>query len=169
MLGSSQKELIKKMFEANRQMQIMYKITFGILHNEADAEDVVQNAFMWIINNFEKASQMSDYERTLYLSVIVKNASLNILDKRKRHPVVNIDECEEIADADFSVEEQVIDNISVSEIEKALGELSETYYSLMYLYAFKHLVYREIAEELNIPEKIYTAISQGQEIALLKF
>lgn len=34
--------------------QMMFKTAFGILNNRSDAEDAVQDSFLWIINNFSR-------------------------------------------------------------------------------------------------------------------
>lgn len=45
-------KLITELFTQYRQM--LFRIALGILHNSSDADDVVQNTFLWIINNLEK-------------------------------------------------------------------------------------------------------------------
>lgn len=109
------------------------------MHNEYDAEDVVRNAFLWIINNLEKVSQVPDYERALYFSAIIENAALYVINRQKRHPLKDIDEYVDIA-SDYSVEDRASDNIMVNEIEKAFGELPDRDNSLMYLYVLGTLL-----------------------------
>lgn len=165
MPDSSESELIKKLFVTHKQM--MYKIALGILHNEADAEDVVQNAFLWIIKNSEKITQIPCYETGFYLANIVEHLSINHINRQKRHPLENLDEHKDIA-SDYSVEEQADDNIFISDIEQALEELSDRDYSLMYLYIFKRLKYNEIAEAVNIPEKNIHAYIKRARKRLIK-
>lgn len=49
-------KLLTGLFAEYRQM--MFKIAMGILHNKSDSEDVVQEAFLWVINNLDKISQI---------------------------------------------------------------------------------------------------------------
>ena len=56
----------------------------GILKNQTDAEDAVQNTFVQIIRHFEKISQIPCEELPFWLISIVKNESLMILRKRSR-------------------------------------------------------------------------------------
>ena len=59
----------------------------------------------------------------------------------------------------------------VKEIEQALEELSDRDYGIMYLYIFKQMKYREIAEAMNIPEKninVYIERARKRLIKILK-
>lgn len=143
-------ELINKLFEEYEQM--MYDVALSILLNKSDAEDVVQEAFSWLINNTEAVSDFSDNEKRFYLAGMVKHISLNYIKKKKRHPIENINEYEELA-SNYSVEETALDNIMIDEIKQALRELSASDYSLMYLYLIMQMKPSEIAKELKIPEK----------------
>lgn len=168
MLEHSEEEFIKELFEQHRQM--MYKTAFGILHNKSDAEDVVQNAFLWIINNFDKISQIPCYEMVFYFANIIEHLSINLINQQKRHPLEDIEEHKDIASED-SVEEQAYDNILTREIEQALEELSDRDFSLMYMYVLKQMKPKEIAEVMKIPEKnirVYIERARKRLIKILK-
>lgn len=143
-------ELINKLFEKYEQM--MCDVALGILHNKSDAEDVVQDAFSWILNNPKAISIIPDNEKGFYLTGMVKHISLNYIKKKKRHPLENIDEQEALF-SNCSVEETALENITIEEIKQALGELSAADFSLMYLYVIMQMKPSEIAKELKIPEK----------------
>lgn len=144
------KDLIEELFETYEQL--MYDVALSILHNRADAEDVVQNAFLWIINNPQKISTIPIDERGFYLIGMVKHLSSNAAKSKKKHSAENIDEIEEFA-SNNSVEETALENITIEEVKQALNELSLSDYSLMYLYVIMQMKPSEIAEELKIPEK----------------
>lgn len=161
-------KLINELFAKYRQT--MFKIAFGILHNKSDAEDAVQNAFLWIINNVDKISQIPCYERGFYFATIIEHISINLINKQKRHPSEDIEAHPEFV-SDRSVEEQANDNIMIKEIERALEELSDRDYSLMYLSVFKQMKHKEIAEALDIPEKninVYIERARKRLIKILK-
>ncbi len=143
-------ELINILFEKYEQM--MCDVALNILHNKSDAEDVVQDAFLWLINNPKAISDFSDNEKSFYLAGMVKHISLNYIKKKKRHPLENIDEYEELA-SNYSVDETALENITIEEIKQALSELSGSDYSLMYLYVIMQMKPSAIAKELKIPEK----------------
>lgn len=161
-------ELVNELFAKYRQM--MFRIAFGILHNKSDAEDAVQNTFLWIINNLEKISQIPCYERGFYFATIIEHISINLINKQKRHPSEDLEAHADLV-SDQSVEEQADENITIQEIEQALKELSDRDYSLMYLSLFKQMKHKEIAEALDIPEKninVYLARARKRLIKILK-
>lgn len=154
-------ELIKELFGTHKEM--MYRIAFGILHNKSDAEDAVQDAFLSVINNIEKISQIPCREKVFYIVTIIENVSINKFNKKKRQPTEDIEEHFEIA-SDYSVEKKADENLLINEIKSALTELSDRDYSIMYLYAFKQMTPKEIANELGIREKnIHTYIDRARK------
>ncbi len=161
MLDGLNAELIKELFKTYKEM--MFKIAMGILNNESDAEDAVQDAFLSIINNFEKILPIPCIEKEFYFVTIVENISINKLNKKVRHPWENIEEYFEIS-SDYSVEKEADKNFLLKEIKSALTALSDRDYSIMYLYAFKQMTPKEIAKELGIREKyIHTYIARAKK------
>lgn len=168
MPDSPEKELIKELFEAHRQ--IMYKTALGILHNRAEAEDVVQNAFLWIINNIEKVIQIPHNERAFYFTYITEHISIDLYRKQKAHPTESIDENYTLG-SERSAEDEALSRLSVIEIKNALEELSDRDYDLLYLYLFKEKNYREIGEIMSIPEnyvRVYIQRARKRFIKILK-
>ncbi len=168
MSDNPEMELIKELFKAHRQM--MYKTALGILHNGSDAEDAVQNAFLWMINNVEKIAGIPCNERALYFTYITEHISIDIYRKQISHPTDDIDEHYEL-DSGLSVEDEVTSKLTVSEIRSALDELSDRDYDLMYLLLFKEKSYREIGEIMNIPEnnvRVYIQRARKRFIKILK-
>lgn len=162
-------EAVKELLSTYKQM--MYKIAYSILHKKTDAEDAVQDASLWIINNFKKIYDIPCNERGFYIASIIRSASINLLNKRKRHIEYDIDEYEEKIVSDLSAEEAVISKCTVEEIKEALKELSDSDYILMYLYAFKEMKPKEIAEIMGISEKnirVYILRARKRLIQVLK-
>ena len=149
MQKKSDDSLLNELFTEYRQM--MFKIALNILHNKSDAEDAVQDAFLWIINNLEKISQIPCYERDNYFASITEHRSIDILRKRNRHPTEDIEEQYELS-SDERVEESALSSVTVEEIKSALNELSNRDYELLYLYLFKEMTPKEIGEAMGISE-----------------
>lgn len=62
----------------------MYKVAFGILKNQYDAEDSVQQTFLKLIDKYDKLD-FSDEKRTRNLiGIICRNVSFNIYNKDKK-------------------------------------------------------------------------------------
>lgn len=142
-------KLTSELFAEYRQM--MFKIAMGILNNRSDAEDVVQDAFLWIINNLDKISQIPCYERGSYFASIIEHRSIDILRKRIRHSTEDIEEQYELS-SNERVEESALSSVTVEEIKSALNELSNRDYELLYLYLFKEMTPKEIGEAMGISE-----------------
>lgn len=154
-------KLIKELYKTYKEM--MFKIAMSILHNESDAEDVVQDAFLWIINNLEKITQIPCCKRAVYFANIIEHLSINVVNRQKRHPLDDIEEYYEIS-SDYSVENEADNIFLISEIKSALDELSDKDYSIMYLYLFKQMTPKEIAGDLDIRERfIHTYIKRAKK------
>ena len=141
------KELVRSLYEANEQL--MYNVAYNILHNCTDAEDAVQDSFVSVINHLEKIREIYCNETRFYLVIIVKNISLNMLQKKQRHPAVDIDEVFDDK-SDENTEEEIISKVSSDEIKRALRDLSDNDYDIMFLYLIKELTPSEIAQLLGI-------------------
>ena len=133
------KELVRSLYEANEQL--MYNVAYNILHNRTDAEDAVQDSFVSVINHLEKIREIDCNETRFYLVIVVKNISLNMLKKKQRHPAAKSDE---------NTEEEIISKVSSDEIKRALRDLSDNDYDIMFLYLIKELTPSEIAQLLGI-------------------
>ena len=159
--NSDEDKLISELFAEYKQM--MFKVAFGILHNEADAEDAVQNSFLWIINNLDKISQIPCYERGNYFATIIEHRSIDIYRKRVNHPTENLDELFDLG-SDESIEEKALSNVTVEEIKSAMNELSDGDYEMLYLYLFKQMRPKEISEAMGISENnIRTYIQRARK------
>lgn len=148
-LDKPKKEFAEELFKVYGQM--MFKIAFGVLHNKADSEDVVQDAFLWIINNLKKVSKIPYNERPLYFANITEHISIDLCRKRKRHPNKDIDELNDV-EVDYRVEDEVLSKLTVEEFKSALDYLSDRDYDLLYLYLFDKKEPREISAIMGISE-----------------
>lgn len=160
-LDKPNKEFAEELFKVYGQM--MFKIAFGILHNKADSEDVVQDAFLWIINNLEKISQIPCCKRAVYFANIIEHLSINVVNRQKRHPLEDIEEYNEISSG-YSVENEADSIFLINEIKFAISGLSDRDYRIMYLYLIEQMKPKEIAEKLDIREKhIHTYIERAKK------
>lgn len=142
-------KLISELFTEYKQM--MFKIAFGVLHNKSDAEDAVQDSFLWIINNISKVSQIPCHERGGYFASITEHRAIDIYRKRNSHQTEDIEEYYELSSG-VRVDENALANVTVDEIKDAMNELSNRDYQMLYLYLFKELSPKEIGEAMGISE-----------------
>lgn len=146
---NSDDKLISELFVKYKQM--MFKLAMGILHNKSDAEDIVQESFMWIINNLDKVSQIPCNKRACYFATITEHLSLNAINKQRTHPTDDIDEHVDIC-SDISVEKNAFEKIRVDEIKKIIRTMSETDRLMLRLYLFEGRNYKEISRIAGISE-----------------
>ena len=161
-------EFMRELFRDYRQ--IMFKTALGILHNSSDAEDVVQNAFLWIIDNLEKISQIPCNERGFYFAKITEHNAIDLLRKRNAHPTDDIDDKDDLSSG-TDVEDEALSKLTVEQIKSALAELSDRDHDLLYLYLFKEMRYKEIGELMGIPEnnvRVYIQRARKRFIKILK-
>lgn len=149
MQKSSDKELLAELFNEYRQM--MFKIAVKILHNVSDAEDAVQDSFLWIINNLDKISQIPCNERSSYFASIVEHRSIDIYRKNNGRQIEYIEE-QYVSSSNEHIMEKAISSVTVDEIKDALNELSDRDYEMLYMYLFKEMSPKEISITMDISE-----------------
>lgn len=124
----------------------MYNVALRILNDDAEAEDVLQEAFLDAFNRIVDFRQETTFG--LWLKQIVINRAINYLRKRKAE-FVSIEEVE-IADEVPSDGEET--SFKVEAIRTAINELPDGYRVVLTLYLFEGYDHEEIAHILKITE-----------------
>jgi RNA polymerase sigma factor (sigma-70 family) len=124
----------------------MYNVALRIVNDDAEAEDVLQEAFLDAFNRLSDFRQETTFG--LWLKQIVINRAINYLRKRKAE-FVGIDDIE-IADEPTKDEEDT--QLKVEAIKAAMNELADGYRVVLTLYLFEGYDHEEIAHILNITE-----------------
>ena len=70
----------------------MYAVAYRILQNPQDAEDAVHHAFLKILENFSKISEVDCPKTKGYIVTIVENRAIDIYRRKKAHPAVPYNE-----------------------------------------------------------------------------
>lgn len=124
----------------------MYNIALRIVDDGAEAEDVLQEAFL---DAFKRIADFRE-ETTfgLWLKQIVVNRSINYLRRRKAE-FVSLDEIE-IADDETTDYEDT--ELKIEAIKKAITQLPDGYRVVLTLYLFEGYDHEEIAHILKITE-----------------
>ena len=137
----------------------MYYIANNILHNQADAEDVVHDAFVTLCNNLDKVDPGFGKKTWSYVAIIVKNKAINLYNKKKRQAQVvenrEIWEMQEVFDT--GLEERVLRKEQQDLMTALLMEMREPYRSVMILQYYHGLSAEEIGAQLGRP-RIISAI-----------
>ncbi len=124
----------------------MYNAALRIVVHEAEAEDVIQDAFLDAFTRIDSFRGETTFG--LWLKQIVINKSINQLRKR-RAEFISIDGID-LADA---MEEESVDlELKVNEVREAIAELPDGYRVVLTLYLFEGYDHEEIAYILKISE-----------------
>jgi len=143
----------------NRHYEKAVRVSFGMLKDRFDAEDVAQEAFARVYRKLESFEGQSAFSTWLYR--IVVNLSIDSLRKRKRQRRADVDDeltrealrsDEELwpvfdeADPMLSVERHELR----ARLDAAFAELPEIHRAVLVLREVQGLSYEEISESLEI-------------------
>jgi RNA polymerase sigma-70 factor (ECF subfamily) len=135
----------------------IYQFSYRYVRNGPDAEDVAQETFLRIWKNLKKYDRSRTF--TTWLFAIAKNASLDLIKKKKMTPFSAFgdeDDAVEAAlasaivapgDADLRLDERFL----AEELRGSLSRLPEHYRSVLMMRYTDNLKFREIAERLHEP------------------
>jgi RNA polymerase sigma factor (sigma-70 family) len=147
--------LVEECRQGNRKAQFelyklyanaMYNVALRIVNDDAEAEDVLQEAFLDAFNRIKDFRQETTFG--LWLKQIVINRSINYLRKRKAE-FVSLDEVEVADEPNYDESETVL---KVEAIKAAMNELPDGYRVVLTLYLFEGYDHEEIAHILKITE-----------------
>ncbi|MFY0627193.1 MAG: RNA polymerase sigma factor [Reichenbachiella sp.] len=130
----------------NLYAKAMLNVSFRIVNNRDEAEDVLQEAFINVFRNINSYRGESSFGS--WVKRIVINSSLNVLKKRKL-------DTSSLEDTGIDVVEEndlVTEELSVENIQKVVALLPEGFRVVFTLYAFEGYDHKEIAEILNVSE-----------------
>ena len=148
-------ELVNECRTGNRKAQFelyklyataMYNVALRIVNDDAEAEDVLQEAFLDAFNRIADFRQETTFG--LWLKQIVINRSINYLRKRKVE-LVSLDEVDIADEPNYDESETVL---KVEAIKAAMNELPDGYRVVLTLYLFEGYDHEEISHILKISE-----------------
>ena len=135
----------------------MYKIAFSILHNDADVQEAVSEAFYKIAKNFKEISE-NGINLEISVVIIIRSISLNYYKHNKRRSLKE----RHIEPID---EERFCDEFESNRIVEEILELPEKIRDAMYLKYVYGLSVKEIAKLQNCSTAIiYKRVEKGKEI-----
>ena len=165
-----QVEIIEKCKQNNRKAQLqlyrqycdgMYIVAKRFLKDSAEAEDVVQEAF---IKAFTKLHQYkAEVTFGAWLKRIVVNKSIDVLKAKKQRFVDLEDVHLKTVDTDSQETWMVDDGLTVEDVKEAITALPDKYQYVVMLYLIEGYDHQEISEILNISEVASrTQLSRGK-------
>lgn len=144
------RQFVAQLFDEYQQM--MYGITYNILHHKYDAEEAVGNAILNIMesNSLQKMKTFDVKQKESYIAKTAKNAALKIYNKQKKNNENSVNEYYTDSDNIDTTEEEVLSSLTVQEIKSAINELSDNDHNILELYYLHGMSYIEIARDLDI-------------------
>ncbi|MGJ3509162.1 sigma-70 family RNA polymerase sigma factor [Enemella sp. A6] len=137
----------------------LYGAALRMTRNPADAEDVVQDAYLRAFQSFRQFTPGTNLRAWLYR--ILTNTYINSYRKKQRQPQVSDGEGVEdwqlhrAADHDSvglrSAEMEALDQLPDSAVTDALHQLPDTFRLAVYLADVEGFSYKEIAEIMDTP------------------
>ena len=132
----------------NRYSRAMYHTCLRIVMNAADAEDILQEAFMEALASLDKLKNAAAFGG--WVKKIMINKSVNFIRRHRKNWL-------EIEDAELTniPEEQAFDELEfrgkVDAIIGAMDSLPEKYRMVINLHIFEQMNFEEIASVMDLP------------------
>ena len=154
----AQMEIYDKYYKA------MYNTALRIVNDTAEAEDVMQEAFIKAFSKLHTFEGKSSFGA--WLKKIVVNLSINSFNKKSKFEQVSYNDQfknELTEDEGIDLEENKA-NTQVQQVLRAMKELKENYRIMLSLHLIEGYDYDEICEILEItPANCRTTISRAKE------
>lgn len=136
-----------------------YKVAYGVVMTRADAEDVVQEAFLKLWNGKAKWQEGRNNRFTTWFYRIVYNQAL---DHLRRKPPFHVVE-QEFASGDLPADDAVAERQENNAVEAALKDLPERQRTALMLVYKEELSQAECAEVMGISVKaLESLLSRGK-------
>lgn len=158
-LTDEQRHLVEQIFKDNHIK--FYRISFKILKSESSANDAVSSAFLKIMDNIERISDLPCPQMMAFCVTIVKNASVDIIRQSERLIYVDTFEDQQCEQAN-SPEEEYISIAEVQEMKELLSRLSQEERQFIHLRYANEMGYEAIGKLLGLSTE--AARKRGQRI-----
>lgn len=132
-----------------RHERRMYNLALRMTGREEDARDATQEAFL---NALRKLSSFRGESRfTTWMHRITVNTCYDLLRKRQREPVFDLDEDEAPRVPVPSAPDHADDAIASVDVQRALLQVPEDFRAAMILHDIQDLPHDEVASILGVP------------------
>ena len=141
--------------------KLMFKTALQILGSQQDAEDVVQSACLYMIDQYDgKFAPYDIHQVASYVILLIKNHSLDLLKQNRRVTVEDI--------SDYADTLSLSENEPDPSLKDAFSKLPEHYKEVLTLFYYEDLSIRDIAGVLKLSEGAVKKLLQRSREALKK-
>ena len=142
----------------------LFRIAYYYTHHEEWSQEIVLDVFMKLWEHRHQLLNITNIED--YWFILVKNTSLNYIDKEERRPTLSADTLQEPTDQAVSPEDNLISEELFARYVKALDRLPERCREVFIRIREEKQTYAQVAEELGISTKTVDAQLQKATIRL---
>ncbi len=132
--------------------RLVYHVANYYLKNSDDVDDASQEVFL---RSYKSLSRYNpEYKFSTWLSSITKNYCLDVLRKKNKVTLVDIDECNYLVADNDTPEEIWVQREEHEELQSAVADLPEAYQEVVNLYHGQELSYLDMADKMGKPLSI---------------
>lgn len=142
----------------------LFRIAYYYTHHEEWSQEIVLDVFLKLWKHRKQLLDITNIED--YCFILVKNASLNYIEKEERRPTLFADTSQEPTDQAVSPEDTLISEELFARYVKALDRLPERCREVFIRIREEKQTYAQVAEEFGISIKTVDAQLQKATIRL---
>jgi RNA polymerase sigma-70 factor, ECF subfamily len=149
LIQSDSEKIIKGLFDEHFHQLVLS--AFRYLNDYGQAEDIVQDVFVKVWQNFDQVRNVNDLKGYLYKAV--QNSCMNFLRHIKVRQKYMVDSEVLISSFEKSPEENITEEETKKRVHQAVSKLSDNWREAFVLSKYDNLKYHEIATAMNISQK----------------
>jgi len=128
----------------------MYKVAYAIVKNEHDAENIVHDSFLKLIDCLHRIDQVKESRTWSFISAIVRNNAINFYNRENRNTYLDIEDFNKLLLDDKDPLFYILASDETKLIASLFLKLSFPYKDVLYLQYVDGLSGREIAKILSL-------------------
>ena len=164
--NDNDKVSFKEIYEAYEND--VFKVAMSYIHDYHLAEDATQVAFMGIAKNIYKFNGMSSEDIRIYILKVARNAAFYVIKHNPKN-TITLEEKLNIA-YNNDLTKTIIDHEIIEQMTAFVATMKPIYRDVLSLHFRYGMKAKEIAKQLNIPEKTaFTRLERGKAIVIEKF
>ena len=146
-------------------MRSAYNLARWLAHNGADAEDIVQEAFLKALKAIDG---FRGGDARVWLLAIVRNTAMNFLRQRRRNNAIDLEQFEP-ADRSPGPEQGLLEASRREQVRRAIARLQPEFREPLVLREIEGLSYKEIAAVLDVPAgTVMSRLSRARQRLLVE-
>ncbi len=142
-----EKEKFEKLF--NKYSNLLFQIAMKKVNNIEDAEDCVQETFLYVAKNFYKIGNIESKKTKNYLATVVSGYAINKYRRSKKIDYVPEEELDKIKYLEDISYLKVYESVELALLINKLDDEMKIYIFLKYVYGYTS---KEIAEMYGIKD-----------------